>query len=99
MSERQGRSAFWMEPGAREYVLVCTTALGMLLLVLWQRDLGLWCLFPPAVGLLALGFRWRVGPVLLLAVLGALLLMDWIAHRRRYSLWEDEGGFRLDDFL
>ncbi len=58
--------------GARDYVLLCVTALMLMLLALVQMRLGPWSLLPPLLGTVALLFRWRGGPVLVLA---ALLLL------------------------
>lgn len=65
-------------PGVRDYSLVCMGALTLMVVALVLRRPDPWMLFPALVGALALLFRWRLGPLLvLLAVL--LLLWSWWA--------------------
>jgi hypothetical protein len=63
------------ENGVRNYQFFCFCALVSLGLVLLQRGVGAWCLFPVGVGLVPVLFRWRVGPLLLLLSLAATLFV------------------------
>ncbi len=67
-------------PGARNYSFLCLVALLALALVLFERGLGVWGLFPAAVGGLGLVLRWRAGPVFVLLALGGVLFAHELGH-------------------
>lgn len=62
--------------GVRFYMAVCGVALAVVALPLLARGVGLWSLFPPLVGAVAVAARWRSGPVLVLGALLWLVLAD-----------------------
>jgi hypothetical protein len=67
------------------YTLICLTAQGVLLAVLLQRvqpQWWSWALFPFVVGVFAVLFRWRSGPLLFL---GALAGYGYIALPRAFE--------------
>jgi hypothetical protein len=82
-SESAGYKPAVTGDGVRFYTAVCGVALVLIALPLLARGMGLWCLFPSAVGALALAARWRMGPALLLIALFWLVLAD----RMGYSAW------------
>jgi hypothetical protein len=59
--------------GVGNYQLFCFCALFALGLILLQRGLGRWFLFPITVGLVPVFFRWRIGPLLFLGALATTL--------------------------
>ncbi len=63
-------------PAARAYALLCTAALTGLLTALVLRRSDPWALLPALVGGVALVFRWRAGPMLVLLTV-ALVLWTW----------------------
>ncbi|MFI4982666.1 MAG: hypothetical protein ACHQIO_20125 [Nevskiales bacterium] len=63
-------------PGISRYSLLGMIALTLMIVALLLRRPDAWALFPALLGALALTFRWRAGPVIvLLAVI--LLLLAW----------------------
>jgi hypothetical protein len=69
------------EPAVRMYVFLCLVSLTVVVLLLWQRNYGNWSLFPGMIGLLAVVFRWRSGPLLFLAALTSFLLVQHVVIR------------------
>ena len=63
MSSESDIRSPWDEPGVFDYFVVCLGALGALLLLLLQRDFGVWSMVPVLVGLI--GGATRFGPLLL----------------------------------
>jgi hypothetical protein len=57
------------------YTVVCLFALVVLTSVLLHIGIGIWCLLPAMVGLVAVGTYWRAGPPLVLVSSACLLLM------------------------
>jgi hypothetical protein len=91
---------FSSNAAVRGYGLVCLTALVVLLFALLQRGLGSWGFFPVLVGGVALAFRWRLAPLLLLGTLAAVLFVDLVQFQRwgRWGRWQ-QPGFSLDDLI
>jgi hypothetical protein len=79
-SESAGSKPAVTTDGVRFYTTVCGVALVLIALPLLARGMGLWCLFPSAVGAVALAFRWRMGPALVLIALLWLVLADRIGY-------------------
>jgi len=78
MSSELTHKELWQHAAVRNYALLCLTALGVLLFVLLERNLGLWSLFPIIVGSLALALRWRLGPPMVLFTLTGTLYLGSI---------------------
>jgi hypothetical protein len=66
------------EDVAYNYTVVSLFALVVLTSVLLQFGVGIWCLLPVVVGLVAVGTHWRAGPPLVLVSSASLLFM----HRK-----------------
>lgn len=64
-------------PGAGAYALLCLTALTVMVLALVLRRPDPWALLPALVGGLALLFRWRWGPLLVVLSVVVLLWTWW----------------------
>ncbi len=56
------------------YSYICGTALIMIGLILFRRGLFPLALFPVGAGFLGLFFRWRIAPVLVIAITGSCLI-------------------------
>jgi hypothetical protein len=69
------------EPAIRMYVFLCLVALTVVVLLLMQRQYGTWSVFPGVIGLLAVVFRWRSGPLLFLAALTGFVLVQHVVIR------------------
>jgi hypothetical protein len=94
-------------PGTRTYALLCMAALTGLLAALVLRRAEPWALFPVLLGGVAMVFRWRAGPVLVLLAVALLLWTWWIgispgwlfstaaAWVRRWLLGYPVGALRL----
>ena len=63
------------EDAAYNYTVVSLFALVVLTSVLLQFGVGIWCLLPVVVGLVAVGTHWRAGPPLVLVSSACLLFM------------------------
>jgi hypothetical protein len=61
------------ETALQVYTYICLTALVVMFLVLLRRGLGSWSFLAPVVGLLGVGLRLRLGPLLTLIVMTFLL--------------------------
>jgi hypothetical protein len=57
------------------YTVVCLFALVVLTSILLHVGIGIWCLLPAMVGLIAVGTYWRAGPPLVLISTACLLFM------------------------
>jgi hypothetical protein len=64
--------------GVRAYSFACLAALALMVVALALRRPDPWVLFPAALGLLALLFRWRAGPLLVLLAVMLLLWTWWL---------------------
>jgi hypothetical protein len=63
------------EDVAFNYTVVSLFALVVLTSVLLHIGIGVWCLLPAVVGLVAVGTHWRAGPPLVLVSAGCLLVI------------------------
>ncbi len=67
-----------MPPGVRHYSFLCLAAVGLLFVVLmlllrdWAQVYGL---LPVVVGLVGVGLRWRLAPLVMVLTLGGLLMV------------------------
>jgi hypothetical protein len=86
------------DTGVRNYQFFCFCALCALGLILLQRGLGRWSLFPVGVGLVPVIFRWRLGPLLLLAALAATLFMTGV-HVPGYLPWRPPRSSPISDLM
>ena len=77
MSERDIDADADQHPGARAYALLCLAALAVMVMALVLRRPDPWALLPALVGGLALLFRWRGGPLLVLLAVVVLLWTWW----------------------
>jgi hypothetical protein len=84
--------------GVRNYQFFCFCALVALGLILLQRGLGRWCLFPVGVGLVPVLFRWRLGPLLLLAALAGTLVLTG-SHGTVTLPWRPPRSSPINDLL
>jgi hypothetical protein len=84
MTSQQG-NLLGREPAVRMYVFLCLVSLTVVVLLLLQRQYGNWSLFPGMIGLLAVVFRWRSGPVLFLVTLAGFVLVQHLRFRSGWS--------------
>ena len=77
MSRGANDQAPAQEPALHLYTLLCLAALGLVLVLLIQRRFHNLSLLPTVVGVLAVAFRWRSGPLLYLATLTGVLLLQY----------------------
>src|SRR5258708_28538506 len=77
----------WQEPGVSHCAVMGLASLGVVFLVLAQRDLGVWALAPVLAGLI--GGIMRFGPVLFLLVLAVIsnMLPYFADTPDRGALW------------
>ena len=73
MTADQRRDESLAETALQVYTYICLTALVVMFLVLLRRGLGSWSFVAPVVGLLGIGLRLRLGPLLTLIVMTFLL--------------------------
>jgi hypothetical protein len=96
---------------AYNYTVVSLFALVVLTSVLLHIGIGIWCLLPAMVGLIAVGTHWRAGPPLVLVSAACLLVI----HRagmdpyrfllsmmirgggRRFGIYQDERAWQDDN--
>jgi uncharacterized membrane protein len=70
----EGQSAAQQASAIETYSYVCGTALIMIGLILFRRGLFPLALFPVGAGFLGLFFRWRIAPILVIAITGSCLV-------------------------
>jgi hypothetical protein len=66
------------EPGISHYAMLCMGALTLMVAALILRRPDVWVMFPALLGALALVFRWRAGPVIVLLAVIVLQVSWWI---------------------
>jgi hypothetical protein len=64
------------DPAIRLYMVLCLSALTVVLIVLLQSGYGRWSLFPVVIGVLGVVFRWRSGVLVFLIALTTFFLME-----------------------
>lgn len=74
-------------PAVRNYMLLCLSALFLLVVCLADRGLEWWCLVPALIGCLALMTHWSQGPPLVLLSLTGLLVLADRRSRGGYTDW------------
>jgi hypothetical protein len=74
-------------PAVRNYMLLCLSALFLVVVCLADRGLEWWCLLPALVGCLALLASWSHGPPLVLVLLAGLLCIPSSSSRWVYGRW------------
>jgi hypothetical protein len=77
-------------PAIRNYILLCMSALFLLVVCLAERGMEWWCLVPALIGSLTLLTQWVHGPPLVLLSLTGLMGMS-----RPYSRWSYFGLARF----
>jgi hypothetical protein len=75
---RTETAALDQHPAVRDYVLVGMGALTVMVAALLLRRPDGWVMLPAFLGALALMFRWRAGPVIVLLAVLALLASWWL---------------------
>lgn len=94
------KDAGWMEnPAVRNYMFLCLTALVVLFLTLVRRDLGPVSVLPVVLGVLALLFRWRAGPFLLLFLTAGLVFSTDRSGTGARMGAPPVRNFRLDEWV
>ena len=95
MSQPSKREEPGQEAAVSNYGLLCLSGLVAVFLVLLRRQMGLWSLLPVAVGLLGVGLRWRIAPLLCLILITGLLYAHEPGFTRfairvapRFNLWD-----------
>ena len=82
----------WETPGLSNYFVIGLVSLGIIWLVLFQRQLPTTApLFPVLVGILGLAIRWRLAPAVLLVTLAVCLAFE--------PPRSGSGGFRVSDLI
>jgi hypothetical protein len=76
MTAGQSWKSNWLERGAISYLLICLGALVVLYYALIDLGMEGWGLLPVLVGLLGLGLRWSLAPLMVLFALALGMLAD-----------------------
>ncbi|MBY0524930.1 MAG: hypothetical protein K2R98_16110 [Gemmataceae bacterium] len=80
----------------RNYEYFCLAALLVLLLLLFQRGIGLTCLLPFLIGLGGIAGRWRLALPALLVSLAFVVTDTWLSNSGMAGIHQDDA---LNDFL
>jgi hypothetical protein len=87
------------QPPVQRYMIVCVAGLLAITVVLLQRDLGWWSLFPLLVGGASMMARWSVGPPTTLFLVAVLVAFEATLNGRYWHVRERPSSPGMDLLL
>src|SRR5262249_15149869 len=87
----------WTEAGPRDYLLIGLASSVVLMLLMFQRGLGIYSVIPAVIGAIGLLLRWRLGPAMVLVAVIVLCYLDRV--QQVSSARTEEGPVNLENLL